>query len=487
MKKILFTLLLTMPVLLLAQNYNNICSSGPTFFKKKNTTIVKAVKSTSFSIPVVGDTIFNTFRAIRDTAAECLDTTKGSIFGKKVYSAQDGIFYFFNKVNDTVYLHTKAQLNDTWKLVNISTTTFLEAKVVSVGSDSVISVIDEVKKVEITAKRNDGTVLSSPWNGKYFKMSKKYGLSETFDMVNVPYDTTKYILVGKLKPVIGIQDYGWKDVYNFNIGDAFHYSGYLNSVSSGQNTTWKEIQTVFSKTTYGANNDSVVYRIDRCKSTLTQPGNNHVYIHDTLNVKYRFTALANDSTIWRYPDQFARKNIYASQYDRYMKTYNNRVTKRVGDDKYRFINSCFTVPVGGVTLTLGYTEGLGLSEYFRYDSESNEYNKLVYFKKGTESWGAPVGYECTPYLSINEQPQLITTRVRLVPNPMKSSAEIMLEGIGNPDGLRFALFNAVGKKVYSCDITSNPMTLQKNDLPSGLYIWMIDGKSIHEKGKLVIE
>ncbi len=487
MKKILFTLLLTMPVLLIAQNYNNICSSGPTFFKKRNTTLVKVFKATSFSIPAVGDTIFNAFRAIRDTAAECMDTTKGSIFGKKIYAAQDGIFYFFNKVNDTVYIRTKAQLNDTWKLVNISTTTFLEAKVISVGSDSVISVIDEVKKVEITAKRNDGSVLSSPWNGKYFKMSKKYGLSETFDMVNIPYDTTKYILVGKLKPVIGIQDFGWKDVYNFSIGDQFHFSGYLNSVTSGQNTTWKEIQTVFSKTTYGSNNDSVLYRIDRCKSTLTQPGNNHVYIHDTLNVKYRFAIMANDSTIWRYSDQFVRQNINASQYDRYMKTYNNRVTKRVADDKYRFINNCFTIPFGGGSLTLGYTEGLGLSEYFSYDSESNEYNKLVYFKKGSESWGVPVGYECTPYLSTNELPQLITPQVRLVPNPMKTSTEIMIEGVSNTDGLQFTLFNAVGKKVYQSAVTSNPMTLQKHDLPSGLYIWMIDGKSINVKGKLVIE
>jgi hypothetical protein len=312
MKKIIFTLLLIAPLWLTAQNYTNICSAGPAFYKKMNLNQLKAYKTTSMVMPGGGDTIFFSYATLRDTAAECLDTTKGSILGRKIYRRQvDGMFLFFNKKNDTIYVNTKALLNDTWRFTKLTSGIYLEAKVIFLGPDSVMGVLDEVKKIELQAKRSDGTPQASPWNGKQFVMSKHYGLSKTFDMVNVPNDTTSYTIVGKLKPVIGVQEFGWKDIYNYNIGDVLHFSGYLSSSIGNPSSTWKEIQTVITKTAYGAGPDSVLYKIDRCKSTLTNPGNNHVYIHDTLTVKYKFNVMALDSTIMRYPDQFKRKNVYA--------------------------------------------------------------------------------------------------------------------------------------------------------------------------------
>ena len=168
MKKIIFTLLFIMPVLLQAQNYTNICSSGPTFYKKTNTNLIKAYKATSYSIPATGDTIFYNFATIRDTVADCKDTTKGSILGRKIYRhSVDYMFYFFNKRNDTIYINAKAQLNDTWRFVRLTSGTYLEAKVVSVGPDSVMTVLDDVMKIEFQAKRNDGVLISNPWYGKY--------------------------------------------------------------------------------------------------------------------------------------------------------------------------------------------------------------------------------------------------------------------------------------------------------------------------------
>jgi hypothetical protein len=488
MKKILFTLLLITPILLSAQNFTNICSAGTTFYKKLNTNSLKAYKTTSYTVPGVGDTIFYSFATIRDTAAECKDTTKGSVLGRKIYRQSSSfMFYFFNKNKDTIYINAKGQLNDTWRFVKLTMGTYLEAKVVSMAPDSVMGVIDDVMRIELQAKRNDGTLIANPWNGKFIKLSKHYGLSRTFDMTNVPFDTTNYTLVGKFKPVMGPQEFGWRDVYNYSIGDVLHFTGYSNDFTGGPSTTWKEIQTVFAKTTYGTNNDSVVYKFDRCRSTLTNPGGNHVYIHDTIVTKYKFNVLANDSTIMRLPDQFVRQNLYASQFERFMKAFNNRQTKKINEDKFRFINSCFVIPTGSVTLYRNYSEGLGITEYFRDDQSTQEFHKLVYFKKGSETWGNAIGTQCSPMLDVNEETLAVTPQVRIVPNPLKNQSQIIIDGFKIGSDLNFLLYNLVGKTVFEMKINSGSTYLDRNNLPAGLYVYILSGKDQMFKGKLMVE
>lgn len=487
MKRIFIALLLLVPFLVQSQNYTNICSQGPAFYKKLNTNQLKAFKYTSYVLPGGGDTIFYTFPTLRDTGATCLDTTKGSILGRKIYrQGATKMFFFFNRNNDTIYVNAKAQLNDTWRFVKLTLGTWLEAKVVAIAPDSVMGVLDDVMRIELQARRNDGTPIASPWNGKFIKLSKNYGLSRIFDFNNVPFDTTNYTLVGKLKPAIGVQDFGWREVYNYNIGDAMHFSGYTND-ASGTNSTWKEIQTVFAKTSYGANNDSVVYKIDRCRSTVTNPGGNHVYFNDTLTIKYKFNVLNNDSTILRMPDQFVRRNVYASQFDRYMKAFNNRQTKKITEDKYRFLNNCFTIPTGSVILYRNYSEGLGQTEYYRDDQTTQDFSRLVYFKKGSETWGNPVGTVCSPLLDIDEMSVPAALQARIVPNPVNDRARLKLENFRSGDSFTLTVFNLVGKELMQVNVVSADTPLNFNNLPAGLYLYTLKGQKTSLTGKFITE
>jgi hypothetical protein len=197
--------------------------------------------------------------------------------------------------------------------------------------------------------------------------------------------------------------------------------------------------------------------------------------------------MALDSTIMRYPDQFVRQNVYASQYDRFMKTFNNRGTKKINEDKYRFLNNCFIIPTGSVTLYRNYSEGLGITEYFRDDQSTQEFSKLVYFRKGSETWGNAVGTECSPLLDVDENSIAGSTRVRIIPNPMKLQAQVIIDGYEVTDDLEFVLYNIVGKVAYKIKVNSNSTSIDRNNMPAGLYIYTLKGKAFSTKGKLMVE
>jgi hypothetical protein len=187
----------------------------------------------------------------------------------------------------------------------------------------------------------------------------------------------------------------------------------------------------------------------------------------------------------RLPDQFKRRNTYASQYDRYMKAMNNRQTKKIGEDRYRFLNSCFLLPQGSVTVNRGYSEGLGQSEYFRGDSDAQEFNKLVYFKKGAETWGNAVGTECSPILDV-KSPAATAQTVKIIPNPMKNKATIVIDGSKPGDENVFVLYNLVGQEIMTMPVTETAVVLERNDLPNGMYIWVLKGKNTKITGKLMM-
>ena len=112
---------------------------------------------------------------------------------------------------------------------------------------------------------------------------------------------------------------------------------------------------------------------------------------------------------------------------------------------------------------------------------------LVYFKKGTETYGNPVGTQCSPMLDVNEQPIASALQVRIVPNPLQNQAQVIIDGLKISEDLQFVLYNLVGREVYRMKVTGNISVLESNNLPAGLYLYMLTGKEIMTKGKLVIE
>ena len=233
MKRIFIIFLVVVPFFLHAQNYQNICSPGITFFND-SVYNMGAFRRDSAIHQTNGDTLFISYRAIRDTAYglfQCSDTTQGSVLGRKILRTSSGWFYFFNRYNDTLKLKTQATLNETWKFCQLTGGSYIQASVTNIINDSVLGQPDQVKIITFQAKNSGNVNISHQMNGQIIHLSKHYGLTRFFDVFSIPDNIFIYELAGKASPPIGIQDFGWRDVYNYNVGDIFHYLG--NGSSSG--------------------------------------------------------------------------------------------------------------------------------------------------------------------------------------------------------------------------------------------------------------
>ncbi|MCX6258639.1 MAG: T9SS type A sorting domain-containing protein [Bacteroidia bacterium] len=499
MRKILILILLFSVTGVLGQNYRNICSPGTTYFKNSNNS-VNAFRLDSVYQLGNGDTVFISYRTIRDTGSMCMDTTYGSILGRMVLAKSDGRFYFFNKNQDSICLHTQAVVGDTWVFCHLANQAYIEARVDSIFQDNILGINDSVKSISLQAKNQAGDTISFFMNGKSIQLSKSLGLTKIYGMYSIAdgqgnLNPTPFELAGKTSLGMGLQDLSWKDIYNFNVGDEFHYSGYIEPAEE-----WKYIKRVIAKNIYG-NLDSVRYMMDYCKIQYEwwHPPPNVVTIHDTIMENYNFISLSLDSSLIFLPLEF--KNIgdhflgYCYSYYRYL--MNNRQNQVINSCGYSIggnpgDSTCWTNPFEGIPEIKHFGTGLGLTSYTTslYSEYMDDYwDELVYFKKGNETWGTPVAADCEALFAGVHEINKSDPKISVYPNPAEDQANVNIQGTDQSEKLNILLFDCTGREVLDIPADHNPVIIHRNGLPAGLYLLIVRDKSGNPVGtvKLVFQ
>jgi hypothetical protein len=425
------------------------------------------------------DTTFISYRAIRDTVEYfCADTTNGSVLGRKIVKNHAGWFYFFNRFCDTIKINSQASLNQSWKFCVLPGNAYIEAKVTSITQDSVLGLIDPVKMITFQAKDAANNNIAHNLNQKSIKLSQHYGLSKMLDVYSIPNDTNFLVLSGKTIPALGIQDLSWPDIYNFDIGDIFHYSG------SSYNAGWKKINKVLSKTAYG--NDSVVYTMEHCVQTFEPYYPFYETVHDTITAKYILTTNPGNSWLSKQPEEFTRQSSYpgADIYAFSMNSSQNRKYKYASWGGFIFNTDSCWAPSDGWNYPISsgtYTDGLGkVQTYWRQFSGTawlQMEEDLVYYKKGSETWGTPVSTDCFTLVGISPAAGKKVITVRIAPNPVETRAEIQISDLTENDNSWFVIRDFLGRTVMQHNLVSNPYTLNREGLPAGLFFLSVYNKN----------
>jgi hypothetical protein len=403
----------------------------------------------------------------------CMDT---SWAGERIIIRPYGENVFYSG-NDSVKILTNALLNQSWKLYSFSNGDYLEASLYEISSLDFLGVSDTVKKIRLTSKDAGGSNITHPFNNKEIWLSKNFGLIKWYNMRNFPDDTSAYSLIGNSNPLAGLQNFGAKEIFDYNVGDEFDYVGHWQSSLEPwlQGSYWQKF-VILAKNF--SNSDSVSYTKEVTEYTKwydwSVPDSTINFYMDTSTLITRFNPF----------DYFRALPLEISLIDTFDDvTYTSSLDSfhypicywcKSFPVYYSLAGSCLEEFIGiDIFNTVSYCPGLGdvrSTEVYT----GNGYN-LVYFNKGDLTWGTPVNFSAL--LSI---PDLhFENNFSVFPNP--TSGKIFLRFKGNTSHeVQVSLADEAGKILQSFRI--DPLKQNEIDLSGfaeGFYlVKLFDGINV---------
>lgn len=254
-----------------------------------------------------------------------------------------------------------------------------------------------------------------------------------------------------------------REVFDFNVGDEFHYeiqnsrSGYRNIILS------KEL----------FNNDSVRYSIKvqgyffNVDFSKSPPQLVYEFSLDTFNlVKTDLDSFINKIYYIKYKmdtcNEFEDSYYFSNKFEVAGYKYNNHVA--------------FKCDFEGKMYSEEFGAGLGQTYYF-YGDPHGPYTYgfyMVYFKKGSIERGLSDPAYTASVSSILGEPY----RSIVYPNPVKTYLKSNLKAVS-----RISIYNYLGKSYYDGEISSSGINL--SFLPIGTYYYIIEYGDKRFSGRLV--
>ena len=227
------------------------------------------------------------------------------------------------------------------------------------------------------------------------------------------------------------------EIYNFEIGDIFHFDFYGNGPGYGMSSVTNiEIVDFY----YSQNSDTIYYirDIDYKESSSENPQTTYEYYIDTIFYT-NLDSLIHSGFI---DSVYTNVNLYNGRIINYV-TYGNEDTWTL-----KFANGCGQVETSfsdwGQTIT----------------SE----DRLVYYKKGEEEWGTPLPVSVE---SFNAN----AIDINIYPNPSKDYINIKSTDLNN---CTLTITSLSGKKLITTELIANLTSVDISSLTSGIYLICIN-------------
>lgn len=430
---------------------------------------------------IINDTIYNNhYNSFIDTTQ---NLGKPNLFGRSVLKCRDSLF-ISNQNGQSILLLEKATLNQSWTFLKDSHFVFI-AKIDSIYTDSLNGIIDSLKRVKFLVYDSSGTLVNHYVSKFNLILSKNNGLIKTLNLYHFPnhiyinhYAVSFQRIFYSIAKTRG-------EMYDFDIGDEYHLTS--NEFSSGGFSLFPTDYinaTILSKR-YSANADTIFYtqgikkeintatvdystspptivfqtsymqRIDSFFVTqLTNPFS--YYLGNGVNPSIS----SNTVPIYKYSKSIYNNRLKIEQNPMFFYDSSRFHSWMFGSAEYTYIN------IEGVCYYSDRYWSTGGSQV------SKTWYDLIYFKKGTETWGTP-----RVVTAIEAFENRIDNPVNIYPNPTKGMVNI-------ETSLKIKtviIYNAQGQTIKEIKNPTSQFELPK---ARGIYFLRIEtdsGKIIKQK------
>lgn len=431
------------------------------------------------------------YRGISWSGPVQLDSTGGSWLGKNVIEQADGTFLFDNEWGDTVIIKTQAEVGDSWGFYNDTTKLYFRADVLSKDTMRVLSVLDSVKTIQITAYGDTGHAKKEPADSFTIIISKAHGFVQVFDLYTFPYhkpdsayrqgldyylDKTRERIysfgysygIEKKNSIFNLIRFVPRTIAELNddwkVGDVFKYTKHLPfSPCNFGKPEWYIMDTIIDKKVVAGKlqikyRGSAMHINSHCDDYLPP-------MPDSGSIIYE-NKLVIDTLLM--PEEYRNDYRYYYLPDDSSFCYVNELFVVKGDNL--LINTSYNPPFEGPWYYDTYKKGLGriIHDDLSYDDGPLEDNEtLICAVKSGMACG-----ECYSLSIRNKENE--RSKIELTPNPAKDEVKIKFEAEGQYD---IALINLSGQTVLTRHVSGEQCNLNVEDLHDGVYtIRVSDGR-----------
>ena len=413
-----------------SQNYQALSSNRVNFYQADHSSWnyqleenILGIKTDSTAALSSGDSVFYLYRMMRDTGnlyfGDCiLDTMAPCWLGSHALIKPNGDNIFFNREGDTIRIKTQAVLGESW-VFQRQPGFFYRATLDSLIYASIPGKEDSIKVISLQAFSNTGTPIPDRFNQKTIRLSKNHGFVTLYSFYDFPADTNRNQSIDYEPLTIG-------SVYDFNVGDIFHFKFGSNLAGPPQ----YKVITILAKW-FSAGNDTIFYR-QREKNyinSLVWDPDPHVVSTTETDTVTLFYANPDSVLSAVLPHQKGNNSVWNVSYYTlfaHPEYRNNRPSMTFDYSSTHMYDAGLNCYIAAFEPTYDYhsfTRGCGAS--YTYHEEpadlSGFYDKLVYYVKGTETWGDPYIFN-----AVNEIPEE-KLLLEAFPNPFTDRVEIRFE------------------------------------------------------------
>ena len=242
----------------------------------------------------------------------------------------------------------------------------------------------------------------------------------------------------------------WGQIYDYDIGDVFHYEKRIESTTHYIFWDIKKIVQVMNKY-YSPEEDTVYYDLLIKELSRSDQYPDWSYEEYTDLEKYRSLDLPIPCDTTYYNSLYNERRISHV----YTEPYLSRE-----DSEY----------VDGCGMVYNYLR-MYYGKYFTFETS------MVYYKKGNEQWGNPLNLTSVEDLTEN------TTQIILFPNPACNKISVLTKNKVMVS--RMDIYNNIGNRLMSIDQEFDNINI--SHFPPGIYIVKIIGDDWTVNRKLIVQ
>lgn len=471
-----------------AQNFKAVKTGASYYYYDSVSKEIIAARIDSTSVAGSENQYFG-MRQIRQTDYGCYIPNGASWLGDLVTENPNGVFKFIvypfspSDSADIFTINSQALVGNYWHFYNYhSINDYVEAKVTQIISATFIGISDTVKTISLQRKSASGQNISDPINSQKILLSKNYGL------IRLPkFDEFRTILkffdlCGKTNPTTGQTNLTFNEIFDFQVGDEFHIAYNDEPYATFFPHTFGFVVQRVLERINGSNSDTVSYKIAECKTTTIIPA---MYEQTISNVA--------DTVVVKYVNSNYPKIVYdpkepqISPYgfleltENQMGLSSTSILDQTGK-LWKHTNATWPLWSNGqqcwnyatiddYDIDAYYYKGLGGPyHYWMAAGLNTNFRKLVYYKKGTQTWGTPLNCDTLLHTSLQDDP--LKQRLSIFPNPTSGIINIAVpQSFQLPCNL--AVFDLAGRVAKEFQITELMLSFDLSNFPSGLYTYKV--------------